>query len=222
MLDSLLLTDICLPPARQPAFNNNLTAISSFKMHQLTDNDAITIGKQIWTNRNLNVTTFRNGDPIFEAKNDEEWRNASNKKQPVCACLNFDSNTAGQFGRFYNGYAVNDPRGLAPEGWHIPTDAEYREVIYFLKEGWAGEKMKSTTGWYSGNGTNESGFNGLPAGYCTSTGFFAMQRTNGFWWGSSLGEYGWQFTLGLVHNSWHTAQLFYEGGQGQSVRCIKD
>jgi len=90
-----------------------------------------------------------------------------------------------------------------------------------LKEAWAGEKMKSTSGWYSGNGTNESGFTGLPAGYCTSTGFFAMQRTNGFWWGSSLGEHDWQFTLALVHNSWHAGQIFYDRGQGQSVRCIK-
>jgi uncharacterized protein (TIGR02145 family) len=102
----------------------------------------VKIGSQIWMSKNLNVDTFRNGDKIPEAKTDQEWLNAAKNKQPAW-CYFHDKSTSnisdsGQVyrtvdhvakgevsGKLYNWYAISDPRGLAPSGWHIPTISEW-------------------------------------------------------------------------------------------------
>ncbi|MFZ9583254.1 MAG: fibrobacter succinogenes major paralogous domain-containing protein, partial [Crocinitomicaceae bacterium] len=107
----------------------------------------VTIGTQVWMTKNLNVSTFRNGDPIPEAKTDEEWKKAGENQQP--AWCYYDNNPANgaKYGKFYNWYAVNDPRGLAPEGYHVPTDAGWTQLSDYLGgEDVAGKKMKSTSG----------------------------------------------------------------------------
>lgn len=84
----------------------------------------VRIGSQVWTTTNLNVVTFRNGDTIPEAKSEKDWETAGYNKQPAWC---YNENNAGygvKYGKLYNWYAVNDPRGLAPNGWHIPSDAE--------------------------------------------------------------------------------------------------
>lgn len=83
------------------------------------------IGNQIWMAINLDVATFRNGDPIQEAKTNEEWINASKAKQPVWCYYNNDPANGKKYGRMYNWYAVSDPRGLAPAGWHVPALEEW-------------------------------------------------------------------------------------------------
>ena len=92
----------------------------------------VTIGTQVWMTKNLDVAKFRNGDPIPEAKTDEEWEKAGENKQP--AWCNYDNNPANgtKYGKLYNWHAVNDPRGLAPEGYHVPTDAEWTILENFL------------------------------------------------------------------------------------------
>ena len=86
----------------------------------------VTIGTQVWTTKNLDVSTFRNGEIIPEAKTNIEWEAAGDNKQP--AWCYYDNNPANgtKYGKLYNWYAVNDPRGLAPEGWHVPTDKEWK------------------------------------------------------------------------------------------------
>jgi uncharacterized protein (TIGR02145 family) len=115
---------------------------------------------------NLNVDKFRNGDPIPEAKIDEEWEEADENGEPAWCYYDNDSTNGVKYGKLYNWYAVTDPRGLAPEGWNVPIDEEWTTLIDFLGgEDVAGTKMKSTSGWAeSGNGTKESGFSGLPGG----------------------------------------------------------
>jgi len=115
-------------------------------MEQTTP-ETVTIGKQIWMIRNLNVTTFRNGDPIFQAKNDIEWLEASKAKKPACCFQDFHPANEARYGRLYNWYAVGDPRGISPEGWHVPNDREWLELIDFCGEQLAGRKLKSTQGW---------------------------------------------------------------------------
>lgn len=116
----------------------------------------VTIGTQVWMKENLNVSTFRNGDPIPEAKTDEEWKAAGDAKQPAWCYYDNDPNNGAKYGKLYNWYAVNDSRGLAPEGWHVPTDQEWTDLIGFLGDD-AGKKMKSksvfetkTTYYYEG------------------------------------------------------------------------
>ena len=138
----------------------------------------ITIGTQVWMTKNLDVATFRNGDPIPQAKTNEEWEKAGENQQPAWCYYDNDPANGAKYGKLYNWYAVNDSRGLAPSGYHIPSDAEWTILTDFLGgEKVAGTKMKSTDFWAdyegnSGNGTNESGFSGLPGGYRYFNGTF--------------------------------------------------
>jgi uncharacterized protein (TIGR02145 family) len=185
--------------------------------------DQVSIGTQVWMKENLNVDHFRNGDPIPQAKTAEEWEKADENKQPAF-CYNENNAENGKtYGLLYNWYAVNDARGLAPQGYHIPTDAEWTTLITYLggKEV-AGTKMKSTSGWdENGNGTNSSGFNALPGGYRSSEGPFG-DIGNGYWWSSTesgtsgaLGRY-MDFKYGYVYG------MLNGKGTGYYVRCLRN
>ena len=184
----------------------------------------VTIGKQVWMTENLNVDKFRNGDPIPEAKTDEEWGRAGDNKEPAW-CYHYNEPANGEkYGKLYNWYAVNDPRGLAPKGWHVPSDKEWTTLTDYLGgEEIAGTKMKSTSGWkQDGNGTNESGFSGLPGGYRGSYGTFGYIDGYGYWWSST--EYStsdaWYRDLGYDDGNVVRTSLNKE--DGFSVRCLRD
>jgi uncharacterized protein (TIGR02145 family) len=184
----------------------------------------VTIGKQVWMTKNLDVATFRNGDQIPEAKTDEEWKKARENQQPAWCYYDNDSENGAKYGKLYNWYAVNDKRGLAPAGYHIPSDAEWTILTVFLGgEDAAGTKMKSTSGWAeNGNGTNSSGFSGLPGGISYLDGTFDGIGSLGSWWSS---------TEGSTSGAWYRS-LDYSGGDvdwgsgnkegGSSVRCLRD
>jgi uncharacterized protein (TIGR02145 family) len=74
--------------------------------------------------RNLDVLTFKNGASIPLINNAADWLEASQKSKAACCYVNFDPGTAGAYGLLYNWYALTDERGLAPEGWHIPSIQE--------------------------------------------------------------------------------------------------
>ena len=110
----------------------------------------VTIGTQVWMTKNLDVSSFRNGDGIPQAKTDEEWEAAGDNKQPAWCYYENNAANGTKYGKLYNWYAVNDARGLAPAGYHIPTDEEWTVLSTFLGgEDVAGKKMKSTSGWNS-------------------------------------------------------------------------
>lgn len=188
-----------------------------------TTHETVKIGKQIWMARNLNTTTFRNGEPIFQAKNEMEWLEASQTKKPACCFQDFHPANEARYGRLYNFYAVQDMRGIAPEGFHVPNDHEWLELIDFCGEQLAGNKLKNNQGWKIGcNGTNESGFAGLPGGGCTYGGGFIFQHQYGFWWGSTVDKNGLASTLVLFDRSPGVGWYTYSKSLGQSVRCLKD
>ena len=181
----------------------------------------VTIGTQTWTSKNLNVSTYRNGDKIPQVQDVIAWSILT-----TGAWCYFENKTANgtTYGKLYNWYAVNDSRGLAPTGYHIPTDAEWTILINYLGgELVAGTKMKSTSGWENnGNGINTSGFEGLPGGYLINDGDFDDVGACGSWWSSSEGstDYPWSRTLfnfmGGVFRHHPPKQ------HGLSVRCLKD
>lgn len=84
----------------------------------------VKIGDQIWMAENLNVEKFRNYETIPEAKTKSEWEEAGENKQPAWCYYDNDPVNGAKYGKLYNWYAVIDPRGLAPSGWHIPNEAE--------------------------------------------------------------------------------------------------
>lgn len=92
----------------------------------------VTIGNQVWMSENLNVTRFRNGDDIPEVRSMEEWVQAGANGKPAFCKYNNDPLTVAQHGLLYNFFAVNDPRGLAPEGWKIPSHTQVEELRGYL------------------------------------------------------------------------------------------
>jgi uncharacterized protein (TIGR02145 family) len=180
----------------------------------------VTIGKQVWMAENLNVDKFRNGNPIPEAKTKEEWEKAGENEQPAWCYYDNDPANGAKYGKLYNWYAVNDSRGLAPNGYHIPTDAEWTILEEYLGEG-AGSKMKSTIGWNdNGNGTNSSGFSGLPGGSRYYNGPFGEFGNLGYWW-SSTEKYNYDaWTRILNYND--VVSYDHLKKNGFSVRCLRD
>ena len=187
-------------------------------------NPEVTIGQQVWMTKNLNVATFRNGDPIPQAKTDEEWVKAGENQQPAWCYYDNDPKNEEIYGKLYNGYAVNDKRGLAPEGYHVPTDAEWTQLSDYLGgEDVAGKKMKSTSGWIeNGNGSNESGFNGLPGGFRYNSGAFSDQGNVGYWWSASETNADYAYGRGLYHVLDCLGRDSYGKEAGFSVRCLRD
>ena len=182
------------------------------------------IGTQKWILKNLNADRYRNGDTIRHARTAEEWQDAEAKNEGAWCYYNNDPKNGEKYGKLYNWYCVQDVRGLAPAGYHIPGDSEWSLLLEYLGgESFAGFKMKSTTGWADGgNGDNSSGFNGLPGGYCGIYGNFSNMTENGDWWSSS--EYN-------AYNAWNR-NLNYNVSRvdrnlnfkyfGLSVRCLRD
>jgi uncharacterized protein (TIGR02145 family) len=84
-----------------------------------TNFNSVVIGTQTWMAENLNVSTFRNGDPIPEAKTNEEWVKAGEEGKPAWCYYNNDPINGIKYGKLYNWYAVSDSRGLSPDGWHV-------------------------------------------------------------------------------------------------------
>ena len=181
----------------------------------------VTIGVQTWASKNLNVSTYRNGDKIPQVQDDNAW--AKLKTGAWCYYENKTANGT-TYGKLYNWYAVNDPRGLAPKGYHIPKDAEWTMLTDYLGgDSMAGTKMKSTSGWKNnGNGTNSSGFNGLPGGYRGSDGDFNGIGVVGFWWSSSEGNTDYAWCRGLSNGDGLLDGGYNPKHFGFSVRCLRD
>lgn len=205
-----------------------------------SEKSEVIIGDQTWMTKNLDVTTFRNGEPILEAKTKEEWENAEQEEKPAWCYYDFNSENKNQCGKFYNWYAVQDERGLAPKGWHIPTSDEFNKTFTSLSEelnhAKAGPKLKSTEGWQPNNdcttknlnpnGTNESGFSARPCGYCSGDSrYFSFKGYEASWWVyiDSKTSFG-QVILGscTYGPSFIGGELKFNKYNGHSVRCVAD
>ncbi|MFZ4799354.1 MAG: FISUMP domain-containing protein [Bacteroidia bacterium] len=184
----------------------------------------VQIGNQVWMAENLKVSKYRNGDIIHNETEDEKWKSLN-----TGACCNYDNDPTNnsKYGKLYNWFAVDDKRGLAPKGWHVPNDEEWDVLIEFL--GYyeiAGRKLKSVgnESWLeeNNNATNESGFSALPGGYRDGDGTFDGQNSNGDWWSSTEYDtyYAWDWYV--YCNSSNVVRYNYGKQCGFSVRCVKD
>jgi uncharacterized protein (TIGR02145 family) len=117
-----------------------------FLSFQVYSQNSVKIGNQTWMTTNLNVSKFRNGDPIPEVKSNEDWEKAGKNKQPAWCYYENNPSNGIKYGKLYNWWAVNDPRGLAPEGWHISSAEEFSQI-----KGYVGvdnvNELKSKSGW---------------------------------------------------------------------------
>jgi uncharacterized protein (TIGR02145 family) len=189
---------------------------------QSGSNGNVTICSQVWMTTNLDVTNYRNGDPIPQVTDPTQWVGLTTG---AWCYYNNDPANVTIYGKLYNWYAVNDSRGLAPQGWHIPSDAEWTTLSTCLG-GEAGGAMKEvgTTHWSTPNygASNSSGFTGLPGGYRGYVGTFYHIGGYGYWWGST--EYGtnyaWYRLLG--DDNGDLGRNFTTKPNGFSVRCLRD
>jgi uncharacterized protein (TIGR02145 family) len=124
-----------------------LLTLAIVTLTNLGYSQTVTIGTQVWTSKNLDVATYRNGDVIPQVQDEKAWAELT-----TGAWCYYDNDPANgtKYGKLYNWYAVNDARGLAPQGYHIPSDAEWSQLTDYLGgEKAAGTKMKSVSGWKS-------------------------------------------------------------------------
>ena len=190
----------------------------------------IKIGEQVWMAKNLNVVNFRNGDLIPQAKTNEEWLQAAKERKPAWSYYNNNPDNGDRYGKLYNWYAVNDPRGLAPEGWKVPSFDDMTVLIEYIDSNLAGffddnktgRIMKSTSGWVNnGNGTNESDFSALPGGWRYAEGSFFSVGEDGHWWSSTGIDVVYAWALRLDHDGDHVIRIGKFKGDGLSVRCFR-
>lgn len=211
-----------------------------------TNYPSVKIGDQEWMTKNLDVSTFRNGDPIPQAKTNQEWSTANKAKKPAWCYYHIgyseiskyggDPEKTKKYGKLYNQAAVNDKRGLAPKGWHIPNNDEWK--VLSIKA--TISSLKSKSGWEENNGSNASGFNALPGGLRDSNGFGSLLENTWFWSSSTgikvLFSYeklvnNFSISLGYSEDNWsyvnykgESVDVFSLGRSescGFSVRCVK-
>jgi uncharacterized protein (TIGR02145 family) len=190
---------------------------------------SVTIGEQTWTLRNISVDTFRNGDTIFYAPGNDVWRKADEKCIPAWCYFNNNPTYEGSTGKLYNYWAVSDPRGLAPRGWHIASDSEWAVLVKYVGgERQAGDRLKSSTGWKPAleRTTNVSGFTALPGGIrqipIGSGDGFQCYDLWGYWWTSTASAQDKAWIYWLQADTRNITRFEWRKGVGCSVRCVKD
>ncbi len=182
----------------------------------------VKIGNQVWMAENLNADKFRNGDIILEAKTDKEWKEADDHGIPAWCYYGNDPANAANNGKLYNWHAINDPRGLAPDGWHIPTDAEWTQLTDQVG-GDALNQMKNKSGWAAdGNGSNRSGFSAFPGGNRFNNGSFFNFGYYVYLWSATEYDTSSAYFRSLSYSEGTVYRYYYGKGKGLSVRCLKD
>lgn len=207
------------------------TATIFFAGNGLTDicgnsYQSIVIGNQEWMKKNLDVCKYRNGDIIPQVQDPTEWENLTTG---AWCYYNNDSANGSVYGKLYNWYAVNDSRGLAPLGWHVPSIEEWTVLNNILVDGPGGKlKETGTSHWNSPNtgANNKSGFTALPGGIRNSDYtkpfpypfIFKDISNSSFWWTTQINV--------SANCDYNSSSLSFRDeiaqNSGISVRCIKD
>ncbi len=198
--------------------NVNLILILLNFFFWIINAETVTIGTQVWMTKNLDVSTFRNGEPIPQAKTDEEWNKANNDRKPAWRYYGDDATNGTKYGKLYNWFAVKDSRGLAPVGYHIPTDDEWKTLTNFL----GGTTIKGASSYTKWNKPND--FTALMGGYLYETGGFYEVSKSSFWWSSEEvgGRPNFAFIFFISNAENFVSHGWSVGGSGYYVRCLRN
>lgn len=222
-----------------------LARVTAQAGYRYSDFPEVKICNQIWMGINLDVECYRNGDTIRHAATNDEWKDANAKQEGAWCYFNNDPVNGEIYGKLYNGYAVSDPRGLAPVGWHIASDIEWielemclgmskEEAEKFDKRGTVqGGKLKSTGTIEEGDGlwkypnngaTNETGFSCLPAGSRDGIGKFYYIGIMSIIWTSTSPSWNFSYLCfrKFQYDYVTIVRNLYDKSDGFSVRCVRD
>ncbi len=192
----------------------------------------VQIGGLCWTADNLRTAHYANGDSIPTGLSDSDWEFTTSG-----ACTVYDADPANEviYGKLYSWFAATDPRGLCPQGWRVPGDADWKDLELALGmdateldnigyRGTAanvGGQLKSVTGWVAPNtgATNSSGFSALPGGYAGYDQTFEFLNTWGNFWSASDNGAGSGFGRTLASGEAGISRGQYIQQVGYSCRC---
>jgi uncharacterized protein (TIGR02145 family) len=195
---------------------------------QRIDTATIEICDQVWIIHNLNVATYRNGDSIPQVRDPKAWLNL--RTGAWCWYNNDSASYATTYGKLYNWYAVHDPRGLAPRGWHVPSHKEWCDLDTCIGLDSLGFRMRGR-GWPvpASTADNSSGFNGLPGGMRSDGGTFYLLGLGAVFWVSDVGSTSetWCYRMVQYVNDekkhlMGTGWGYMSKTEGYSVRCVRD
>ena len=179
----------------------------------------VKIGDQEWMSENLNVDHYQNGDPIPEVKDSREW---DSLKTGAWCYYNNDPENDRKYGKLYNWYAVNDPRRLAPKGWHIPNYSEFQALAAKVnRDGNALKVLGQFSRWTPDY--NVSGFSSLMSGRRCYRGLFHDLCSSSYFWSSS--ECGKNNAKSINLYSDEDINIYENHDDktfGFSIRCLKD
>ncbi len=190
--------------------------------------NTVNINKQNWTTKNLNVSKYRDGTIIQQVSDPSQWANMTTGAW--CYLHNDPANDA-IYGKLYNWYAVNDQRGLAPVGYHIPSDTEWDILIYYARPMnstvSAAFYLKDPNGWpydcYSSD--NSTGFSALGGSLRGWNGNFipiTQLKMFGCWWSSTQSNNALSVCYYMKCSSYGVEKTSEFKFHGYSVRCIRD
>jgi uncharacterized protein (TIGR02145 family) len=169
-----------------------------------------------WMSKNLEATTFRNGDAIPEIKNQKDWQKAYTSKTPAWCYFKNDKKNGITYGKLYNFWAVADPRGLAPKGWHVSTNEEWTELVNSSGgENFAGNELQGSPG------QSTSGFDAPMGSMRTFIDFEVLNKNASYWTSTEKNSSNaiMRYIPDRVNNIYTHD---YSKGDGMSVRCVKD
>lgn len=186
----------------------------------------IILGSQEWMAENLKVSRYNNGDEITHITEQIAWNSTWNTETAAWSYYDNNNDYNDDFGKLYNWYAVDDNRGICPQGWRVPSNQDWEALIAHLGGVQAIAallKDDSDDFWTPDDGNNLSGFSARPGGVRGST--FNGLGEFGVWHSSDRsGDFEppvYYKTLLANVNNFVTAQ-YYSASAGMSCRCVKD
>ena len=235
------------PEIAPEPFNCGTSSISDYDGNEYS---TVLIGSQCWMAENLRTTHYADGTPIPKVTGSTEWNNLGDTDSAYCWYDNDSATNAPIYGAFYTWAAVtgntsstgnpSGAQGICPDGWHVPSDEEWKDLEMFLGMAQAdaddtgyrgtneGSKLvDSASLWSNGNLENDaefgsSGFTAFPGGYRDSDGTF---------YGLSFSAYFWCTTGYDTSYAWYRLLFYITSGVGRdngnktkglSVCCTKD
>ena len=216
-------------PVTFTATANNVSGSCPASITDIDGNayNVVQVGNQCWMLQNLKTSRFRNGQLIGELQDSASWRSIYDNNLSTSSWCYYGENASmnNTYGKLYNWLAASDSRGLCPSGWHVPTNSDWDELVSTVGgEPNAGMALKSVNLWTEpNNGTNSSGWTGVPGGGRSPIGGFSDDfGTYGTWWSAT------EYDNTMAHHRMTTNDMaefidvYNRKEFGHSVRCLKD